>query len=246
MNKSLKYILALCFTGVLVLGVVLVQFAGADKASETEQYKEILKTFFSAQNISYDYQARFDLEDTSGISSKGKIIKKGADYVDSNEQYYRILAGNTFLNIDLGMQSVFVVDIQKMEQKMGFIREDLNNGLFDVTDSNYAALGTWRILERKPDATVHVEFKVNDSTAQMIRKVEFVFKDRSIENMAVHFTCAEAIQQDNGVKNLVVRMNNFSTDSIDLNRKIAEVVRLDKKANPVLVNRFRNFQLKQL
>lgn len=245
MNQSLKRLLFIFFTIALLLGIVLVQFAGADKAAAAEEYKERLKKFFSSKHLSYDYQATFDLEDTAGIVSKGKIIKSGPDYVDSNGQYYRILSGNTFLNVDLGMRSVFFVDIQKMEKNMGFRREDLNSGLFDVADSNYAALGTWSVLERKPDAT-RVAFKVNDTTGQMIRKVEFVFNEQSIQQMEVYFTRADALQQGNGVKNLVVRMNNFNKDSIDLNRSIAEIVRLEDRAAPALVGKFKAFQLKQL
>lgn len=245
MNKSLKRILFFSFTLALLLGIVLVQFAGADKTSEGEQYKERLKAFFSSDYLSYDYQASFDLEDTTGIVSKGKIIKSGPDYVDSNGQYYRILSGNTFLNADLNMQSVFFVDINKMEQNMGFRREDLNSGLFDVADSNYAALGTWKVLDRKPDAT-RVEFKVSDTTQQMIRKVEFVFTESTIASMEVHFSRADALQQGNGVKNLVVRMNNFNRDSVDLARSIAEVVRLENRSAPTLVGKFKNYKLKQL
>ncbi|GEM_PF-2244988 len=245
MKKSIKHILILSFTIALMLGVVWVQFAGADKSTEGEQYRERLKTFFNSNHLSYDYEASFDLEDTAGIVSKGRIIKSGPDYVDSNGQYYRILSGNTFLNVDLAMQSVFVVDINKMEQDMGFRREDLNAGLFDVADSNYAALGTWKVLDRKPDAT-RVEFAVRDTTEQMIRKVEFVFNESTITNMEVHFSRAEALQNGNGVKNLVVRMNNFNRDSVDLSRSIAEVVRLENRAAPILVGKFKNYQLKQL
>lgn len=245
MKKSIKSLLYISFTIALLLGIVLVQFAGADKASEGEQYKERLKAFFSSGHLSYDYQASFDLEDTAGIISKGKIIKSGPDYVDSNGQYYRILSGNTFLNADLAMQSVFFVDINKMEQRMGFRREDLNSGLFDVADSNYAALGTWKVLDRQPDAT-RVEFKVSDTTKQSIRKVEFVFTENAIASMEVHFSRTDALQQGNGVKNLVVRMNNFNKDTIDLNRSVAEVVRLEDHAAPVLVGKFKAFQLKQL
>lgn len=245
MNKSLKSIRFFSFTIALLLGIVLVQFAGADKTSEAEHYKERLKSFFNAKHLSYDYQASFDLEDSAGIVSKGKIIKSGPDYVDSNGQYYRILSGNTFLNVDLGMQSVFVVDINKMEQNMGFRREDLNSSLFDVADSNYAALGTWKVLDRKPDAT-RVEFQVSDTAAQMIRKVEFLFAENAIAQMEVHFSRADALQQGSGVKNLVVRMSNFSRDSVDLTRSIAEVVRLGNTSAPALVGKFKNYQLKQL
>lgn len=244
MKQSTKRILIFSFTIALMLGVVWVQFAGADKSSEGEQYKERLKAYFSSKHLSYDYQATFDLEDTAGIVSNGKIIKSGPDYVDSNGQYYRILSGNTFLNADLGMQSVFFVDIKKMEQNMGFRREDLNSGLFDVADSNYAALGTWKVLDRKPDAT-RVEFKVSDTTQQMIRKVEFVFTESAIASMEVHFSRADALQ-GNGVKNLVVRMNNFNRDSVDLATAIAKVVQLDNRAAPTLVGKFKNYQLKQL
>lgn len=245
MNQSTKRILFFSFTIALMLGVVWVQFAGANKNSEGEQYKERLKTFFSSDHLSYDYQASFDLEDTTGIVSKGKIIKNGTDYVDSNAQYYRILSGNTFLNVDLGMQSVFMVDINKMEQNMGFRREDLNAGLFDVADSNYAALGTWKVLDRQPNAT-RVEFKVNDTTQQMIRKVEFVFNESTISSMEVHFSRSDAALQGNGVKNLVVSMNNFNRDSVDLARAINNVVRLENLSAPALVGKFKNFHIKQL
>lgn len=245
MNQSTKRILIFSFTVALMLGVVWVQFAGADKNAESEQYKERLKAFFNSRYLSYDYQASFDLEDTAGLVSNGKIIKSGPDYVDSNGQYYRILSGNTFLNVDLGMQSVFMVDINKMEQNMGFRRDDLNAGLFDVADSNYAALGKWTVLDRKPDAT-RVEFKVSDTTQQMIRKVEFVFNESTISSMEVHFSRADAAQQGNGVKNLVVRMNNFNRDSVNLARSIAEVVRMENLSAPTLVGKFKNYQLKQL
>src|SRR5690606_6768714 len=140
MRKSFKITMVVSVCMLLLLGLALAQIASAEKKADVEQYRDALTTFFSSNNIAYDYQAKFNMEDTSGLSSSGRIIKCGQDFVDSNEQYYKIMVGNTFMNVDFGMRSVFLVDIPKMEQRMGFVRSDLNSNLLNVTDSNFAAL----------------------------------------------------------------------------------------------------------
>lgn len=245
MKKSMKFIRAIGLTAMLVSGVILVQFAGAGKNAETERYKEMLKVFFSSGQIAYDYHASFDTEDSAGLVSSGRMIRSGQDYIDSNAQYYRILAGNTFLNVDLGMKSVFLVDIAAIEAKMGFVRADLNNTLFNVTDSNYAGLGTWHMIApQKNDSLVGVVFTVSDTTGQPVSKVEFLFKGTEVHTMNVHFSNAGQVSE--GVTNMMVRMTNFSAGHTDLSEKIAAVISMDGPGGPLLADRFRDFKLRRL
>lgn len=244
MSKSFKLLSAIGLALTLIVAVTWAQLANAEKSADTEHYKEALRSLFSANTIAYDYQAKFDLEDSSGFVSSGKMIKSGQDFIDSNEQYYKIMSGNIFLNVDLGMRSVFVVDIQKMEKSMGFVRSDLNSALFNVSDSNYASLGTWTLQGTSPDGADLVVFKVSDTADQPVSEVAFTFRAMTLEKMEVHFTNYGDI--GSGARNMVVRMYNFNTGNMDLQKPMSEVVRLDGPGKPVLLNKFSDFELKQL
>lgn len=218
MNKKYKMMLAVAFTGLLVTGVAISQYAREDAGSSAPVYTAMLEKTFNQPYLEYQYEVSVFQQGTPIDTSIGAIYKAGPNYIDSNNMYVKILNDEVFVNFDKRTAVVYYAFLKEVEQKLGFKKEDMNAELFSLPDSNIAKIGHWKPIQTLNDSLSAIEFEVTDST-QQLQKARFVIQRKKQQIREAELTLGGGTVLGSTEQTAVIRMFHIKNDSLDIKQK---------------------------